>query len=183
VLGPDDYKAATDAMKTLPNQGYVGGDGTIYLGYYYSSGEAYNGKAPGVWRATADGKVEPWAQSNGHGAGDGDSLTQAGWFCGPHIGHYSVCRFIPADAMLTTAHDECMVRRIQNRRVATLGENGEWKEFPGKDWNGTLSAEGMVIGPNGTIYHTYRNWVDQRLYRYTGVDFSKPAVSKREGGK
>jgi hypothetical protein len=181
VLSPDDYKPATDVMKGLPNQGYVGGDGTFYLGYYFSGKGAYEGTAPAIWRVTTDGKVEPCAKNNGGQGVDGDALTQGGWFCGPHLSQYSVARFIPPDAVLTTAHDEDVIRRLQKGRVATLCVDGEWRELnhSGKP---NMDLCTPVIGPNGTVYFCYRRWINQRSYRYTGVDFNKPAINKREGG-
>jgi len=84
--------------------------------------------------------------------------------------------------VLTSAHDEDFARRIQNGRTSVLCEDGEWREFTKEQRKGAVNACGMTIGPNGTIYHSGRHWVDNRLWRYTGFDFGKPTVSKREGG-
>jgi hypothetical protein len=182
ILSPDDYKPATEVMKGLPNECYAGGDGSFYLGYYYSGEGAYGGKAPGIWRVKPDGKVEPCCKSSrGNKTTDGDALTESGWFCGPHIGRgsgYRACRYIPADSMFTSAHDEDLFRRLQNGRMATLCQDGEWREISNPGQGLTLGE----IGPNGTVYFSLRRWVDMRLYRYTGLDFKKPVAGKANGG-
>ncbi len=183
LLGPDDYLGkGGEGPKAPCSEGYLGSDGSFYLGTYYD-GEGYGGKGTAIYRVmvSSDGiKVEPLAKSQ-RGVQGGDAMTEAGWHCGPHLAAgWNEARYQPPGVLLTSSHDEAALRRIMDGRSAMLCNDGEWRELVGnRNRNTPLWFHMWRIGPNGTGYQIYSggDWFsDQRLYRITGIDYARPTV-------
>jgi len=185
LLGPEDYvgKADNGGPRQSCSEGYLAGDGSFYLGTYYD-GEGYGSRGVAIYRAKlANGivKVEPVAKAQSSQPRDGNALTEAGWFCGPHFAFgRNEARYQPPNVVFTSSHDEATLRRILDGRSATLCSDGQWREVTKGDPKTTPWWFHMCrIGPDGTFYQIYRggDWgTDQRMYRITGIDSTRPTA-------
>ena len=191
LLGPADYGAKgpknTKTKKVVPVlEGFMGGDGSFYLGYYYSGGGGDGAAIAAIWRVSPDGtRVEPYARDTKKGLTmeDGPALS-AGFACGPHMWMINNARYQPPDILFTSAHDESMLRRVRDGRVSSLCKDGEWRELGNRAKERFVGALTWSIGPNGTVYQTQHSFRDIRTWLVTGIDFDKPTVgAKLEGGK
>ena len=186
ILGPDDYLGKGGPGPEKPcKEGYMGGDGSFYLGTYLT-GEGYGATGTAVYRVTISPdeviKVVPYARAQKRGVVlDGDAMTEASWHCGPHFAPgWNATRYQPANVLIVSANDEAALRRIVDGRTSTLCNDGEWRELVGKRTKtAPLWFHGWRIGPNSTGYQFYSggDWAGEcRLYRITGFDLSKPTV-------
>jgi hypothetical protein len=188
LLGPDDYLGKGGEGPRKPcTEGYLGGDGSFYLGTYHD-GEGFGGKGVAVYRVRVSSgtiRVEPYAKSQ-RGVRDGDAMKEAGWHCGPHlVPGWNETRYQPPDVLIVSANDEAALRRIVGGRTSTLCMDGEWREVVGKgrhDEGGVsrpLWFHAWRVGPDGTGWQVYSGggWLHEyRLYRLTGIDLSRPTV-------
>lgn len=197
LLGPNDYTPfgpkASDGKPEIPAQGFIGGDGSIYLCTYYN-GSGYAGKGPSIWRISSDAtKVEPIVRDNspkfGVGKG-GDAMTEATWNCGPHLSpNRNGDVHQPAGTIFPSTHDEDTVRRVMNGRVSILCADGEWRENPARDTPVLHAGAQWHFGPKGMLVRTYSGGdfeLDNRMWFYRSVDWARPTLGangKKEGGK
>jgi len=190
LLGPADYKDKGIKLKKgppTPAEGFLAGDGSFYLGYYYSgAGEASERAA--IWRVSPDGaRVEPYVRDVKHGLNmkDGPAL-KAEFACGPHLRPMINSPLMhPPDILIVSAHDEYALRRVKDGRVATLCKDGEWREFSKKPVLLKQSApwfRNWTPGPNGTAYLVYSGHKDVRTWLISGIDWGKPTVGPKAGG-
>jgi RNA polymerase sigma factor (sigma-70 family) len=181
-LSKADYQ--DKALKTKngpvgPGQFFLAADGAVYLGYYFTSDAAFKGDVAAIWRLSPDGsKAEPFAKSSRTASWDGDALTEAHFFCGPHFSAVNSA-FGPPEIFLTAAHDEATVRRVMNGRTSRLCLDGEWREVPGQGGKLLLfisgpgrAGPGAIYGSKGSGGSNHEN--DHRMYMVRGIDFSKP---------
>jgi hypothetical protein len=191
ILSYNDYKdkalkSPKSGRPVAPRQFFLAADGSVYLGYYFCSDEAYRGQVPGIWRLSPDGsKAEPFAKNSGRSKGkyDGDALTEAAFYCGPHFGGNSI--FNPPEIFLTAAHDEATIRRIKDGRTSRLCWDGEWREVPSEGGKQMIYIIGLTRGGPDTMFGAGATGIgrsnDYRMYLIKGIDFSKPTA--KEGGQ
>lgn len=185
LLGPEDYGTSGPRQKNGeaagPSEGFIGGDGSFYLSFYYSGYTTGSGGTASIWRASADGgKMEPFAKDNHNSHRDGDAMKDAGWHCGPHLcPHRNNIMFQPPGVVFTSTHDEDNIRRIRNGRVATLCVDGEWRENPGRGTPPVKAGNQWYVAPDCAAVRSYSGgdfeW-DCRMWMLRNIDWNKSTI-------
>jgi hypothetical protein len=183
LLGYEDYsKLGVIPQKggktDIPSMGVLGGDGTFYMGTYFSTG--YACKTPSVYRLVPGGKLEAYAWTIQGKHLDGPAL-QSGGLCGYQIYAWiHNYRYLAPDCVYPFCWDEQRIRRLRDGRMSTLCEDGEWRELPKIPRYAWRWAYSFAPGPNGmaTIYGSGDNPGHniEVTFALRGIDWNKATV-------
>ncbi len=140
---------------------------TKKLEHFVGTGQGGEGRKPGL-----DGKVY----------GSDGPTWGAKFFCGPRgpMTHPTI-----PELFFPTAADDMTLRRVWKGRVSSLYPDGEWREQPRvmaamcafkncKFSRKDSSALYVLVGSKHS---------DHRIFRVTGIDFTKPTVGPLQEGK
>jgi hypothetical protein len=181
-MGYNDYAAnipLSGKMTKAPRPaslGVMGGDGTFYIGHYFSANVAR------VDRILPDGQVEIYMEDHYNRCQDGPG-TDMGMFCGPHIWtSMNNYHHIPADTLVLQSHDDSYMRRARNGRVASLCKDGQWREVNRKDLSMILPGfRNWNPGPDGTAITMNDRICKGLTFRVTGIDYDKAVIGPLRG--